>query len=424
MSAYEASRSSGSADSIRAEQVSRCSTGRERDSRNLVSSSPVARPLPRVLHVIAKLDIGGTERQLVEFIGRSSDPLRHHVATFYRLGALAGELANPAISVGSVPGTLLAPGNAGVIRNLRHTIRRLGVDLVHSYHNVSELLAAAAAPRGIPLVASRRGGNERWDSPTLKTLLGFAHRRVRVMLCNSQALADSTVREDRHPPRVKVIHNAVDLDRFRPRPFPEGARPAIVVVANLRPVKGLQRFLSAMSIVVHDLPSARARIVGDGPERARLERQALELGLDEHVEFVGEVPDVRPFVADSHVACLSSDFEGFPNALLEAMAMGRPVVSTAVGGVPELVRTGFDGLLTGTDPRELASALLVLLSDDDKIRQMGRNASIRAQDFAWPRVVRETESVYAAVLEEGRVGLGGRTSWRIPGGNHGSVRGT
>jgi phenylacetate-CoA ligase len=218
------------------------------------------------------------------------------------------------------------------------------------------------------------------------------------MLCNSRSLAESTLREDRHPPPVAVIPNAVDLDRFRPQPFPDEEPPTIVVVANLRPVKRLERFLEAMSIVVQDLPRARARILGDGPERTRLEKLALQLGLQEQVEFMGKVGDVRPSLRSCHVACLSSDSEGFPNALLEAMAMGRPVVSTAVGGVPELVRTGVDGLLTGTEAGEIATALLVVLADADKMRRMGANASARAHEFTWARVTRETEAVYAALI--------------------------
>ena len=82
------------------------------------------------------------------------------------------------------------------------------------------------------------------------------------------------------------------------------------------------------------MPAARAVLVGEGPERPRLEATAAELGLGERVRFAGAVTDVRPFLAEARVVALTSDHEGLPNALLEAMASGRPVVATRVGGVP------------------------------------------------------------------------------------------
>ena len=93
-----------------------------------------------------------------------------------------------------------------------------------------------------------------------------------------------------------------------------------------------------------------------------------------------------------------SDTEGFPNALLEAMAMGRPVVARGVGGIPELVRDGQDGFLVGADPREMADRLTSLLLDGDLRARQGASAHARAGTFTWDRVVRETETVYREVL--------------------------
>ena len=123
-----------------------------------------------------------------------------------------------------------------------------------------------------------------------------------------------------------------------------------------------------------------------------------ELDLAGSVSFAGRVPDPRPFVARAHVAALASDTEGFPNALLEAMAMGRPVVARGVGGIPELVRDGQDGFLVGADPQEMADRLTSLLLDGDLRARQGASAHARAGTFTWDRVVRETETVYREVL--------------------------
>ena len=126
-------------------------------------------------------------------------------------------------------------------------------------------------------------------------------------------------------------------------------------------------------------------LVGEGPERPRLEATAAELGLGERVRFAGAVTDVRPFLAEARVVALTSDHEGLPNALLEAMASGRPVVATRVGGVPELVRDGVDGLLTDADPASIARALTTLLSSPGEAERMGASRAGARRDLRLAR---------------------------------------
>ena len=198
-----------------------------------------------------------------------------------------------------------------------------------------------------------------------------------------------------------MIHNAVDTKRFARAPTPEDP-PTVVVVANLHPYKGHELFLRAIGLVRRRVPAVRAVLVGDGSERERLEHDVRERDLAGSVTFAGRVSDPRPFFARAHVAALASDTEGFPNALLEAMAMGRPVVARGVGGIPELVRDGEDGFLVGADPQEMADRLTSLLLDGDLRARQGTSANARAGTFTWDRVVRETETVYREVLSARR----------------------
>jgi glycosyltransferase involved in cell wall biosynthesis len=176
--------------------------------------------------------------------------------------------------------------------------------------------------------------------------------------------------------------------------------PTVTVVANLKPYKGQVRFLHAFRLVARELPGASALLVGGGPDQARLTSLASQLGLDENVTFVGQVEDARPYVARSHLVALTSSHEGFPNAILEAMAMGRPVVATRVGGIPELVRDGVDGLLTSLDPDDIARAIVSLLRDEPRRSEMGAAARGRAEGFDWGRVVKETEEAYRKLLRD------------------------
>lgn len=356
---------------------------------------------PQVLHVIPSLAIGGTERQLVEFVRRSSEPSGHRVAVFRSLGPLAEGLPTEPIRLGHLGTRALDLARVpALMRRLRRLIIRGGFDLVHAHLGLSEVLAAVATPHGVPLVASRRSRNLGFEAnAALKLVEGLGHRRVDVLICNSRYLAEVTAREDRWPPPTRVIVNAIDLEPYTPvPPFPSDALPHIAVVANLHPYKRQDRFLYAFRRVLADVPGARATLVGDGIERAALEALTAQLGLSDSVEFAGQVADPRPFVARSHAVALTSDAEGFPNALLEAMAQGRPVVATRVGGIPELVRDEVDGLLASGDPDEIAAHLHSLLVDVGLRERLGRSARERASTFTWGRLVREVESVYTDVL--------------------------
>jgi len=349
-----------------------------------------------VLHVIPSLAIGGTEGQLVGFIGRSGQPARHHVAVLDEAGPLASELPNPVILAGPVGRDPWHPGRfVGAAVGLRQAMR--GCDLVHAHLGLAEVLVAACAPRAIPFVASRRGRNTGFDGRLwLRVLEAFGRSREDVLICNARYWADRV--PDLWAPQIEVVHNAVDLDRFAVEPLPP-ERSTVVVVANLKPQKGHERFLRALALARSRVATARAVLVGDGSERSRLERLSESLDVADAVTFVGQVLDPRPHLKQAAVAALTSDHEGFPNALLEAMALGRPVVATRVGGIPELVRDGQDGFLTGPSPGEIADALVRLFTDGALLARMAVSARARAETYPWDRVVRETEAVYRRVID-------------------------
>jgi glycosyltransferase involved in cell wall biosynthesis len=358
---------------------------------------------PKVLHLIANLEIGGTERQLVEFIRRSSEPYRHHVATFYGGGPLAGDLPHPVIRLSrrSRRRADLA-SMARTVVPLRRVIRAGAFDLVHAHLGLSEVLAAVGTPKNVPVVASRRGPNIGFDANgILKLAEGLGHRRTATLICNAEVWAQRARDEDLWTPRTVVVPNGVDLDRFTPSPPPVGP-PTVAVVANLHPYKGHERFLRGFALMRRRIPDARAILVGDGVERPRLASLVADLDLSGGVTFTGQVADPRRFLRDAHVVALTSDFEGLPNALLEAMAMARPVVATRVGGVPEVVDDGVTGLLVPRDAGAIAGALERLLPDDGLRARLGGAARSHAERFAWSNVVARTEVVYEQVVGTSR----------------------
>jgi glycosyltransferase involved in cell wall biosynthesis len=177
---------------------------------------------------------------------------------------------------------------------------------------------------------------------------------------------------------------------------------AIGVVGLLRPQKAHQVLLRAAAVLREDWPQMRVLIVGDGPERERLEGLVDELGLRGTVRFAGLRTDVPDVLGALDIAVCCSDFEGSPLSVLEYMEAGLPVVATEVGGLPDLIEPGVNGLLVAPqDPPALAAALAELLSDPDRARAMGaRGRERRLAEFDIDVIVGRLEDLYTELLAE------------------------
>ena len=182
--------------------------------------------------------------------------------------------------------------------------------------------------------------------------------------------------------------------------LPEGVQ-VVGTVCALRPQKAIDVALEAVARLVGQRPGLRFLIVGDGPDRGRLERRAAELHLD-GVVFAGirpnaEIPDL---VAAMDVLVCSSDFEGTPAAVLEWMRAGKPIVATAVGGIPGIIEDGIGGLLVPPRaPDELATALARLLDDQELGRRLGAAARARQQaEFRLAHTIEQLEDLYETLF--------------------------
>jgi glycosyltransferase involved in cell wall biosynthesis len=195
------------------------------------------------------------------------------------------------------------------------------------------------------------------------------------------------------PAKLAIVPEPIDLTDWRRR-FVEAsdskaARPTILSVARMYPRKRLEDLLRASAILRTRIPRAQIRIVGEGPESARLRLLHRELGLDDTVVFLGEVTRSSLAVeyTSAHCFCLPTIQEGFGLVFAEAMAAGLPVVACRAAAVPELVEDGRTGLLVGPrNPAELAHALETLLVNENLRKEFGRAATQRIEAFDLPRV--------------------------------------
>jgi glycosyltransferase involved in cell wall biosynthesis len=194
-----------------------------------------------------------------------------------------------------------------------------------------------------------------------------------------------------------LIYNGVDTERFFPRPRANREPLIIGNLARLHRKNDQATLLRALALLEQreGMPPWRCRIAGDGPEAAALASLAVELGVDNRITFEGHVTDPVAYLQGLDIYVQSSIAEGLPNAILEAMACGLPIVATDVGGTRELVEHGRTGwLVTPGNPHALADALAHMLANIDGGRRFGEaGRQLVEERFAIDRMIRDTEAL-------------------------------
>jgi L-malate glycosyltransferase len=387
-------------------------TRQEMQGYSFQSSEQSSIPVMKVLFVICNLDRGGTETQAVELAKRlTSTRCQVTVAALQGTGPLREALQQAGIRIADFPkkgGLISVRGLVQFLRLVRF-IRREKFDVVHSHDLWANLVAVPAAKfAGAPVVFSsqRDLAHLYWYTPFRKRVIARIHRWSTGVIVNSSAVYE-LVQKEFHVParRVHVIHNGVAFERFaslranRGKLFPELDQNSklIVTVANMHTVvKGHYELLEAARRLKSPYPTARFVFVGDGPERLGLEESTRAFGLQDSVIFLGRRADIPELLACCDIFVLPSHAEGLPNSLLEAMATGLPVVATTVGGVPEVIEDGVNGLLVPPrDPASLADAIQRILRDPEFATRLVAVGRERARlQFSFDRVVAELQSVY------------------------------
>ena len=375
------------------------------------------RPL-RVQYVIGSMGVGGAERQVLDLLrGIDRTRVTPMVVCLESAGALA-----PSVAELGIPLEVIGYHGLRIKRHpvqtlsalyrLRRAIATFKPDIVHGQLFWAYVLGALAArSAGVPVVVASRLSLARFRTaltPFALRLEAAANRRTDVFIANAEAVRQDAIAAEGLPPeRVRVIHNGIHPSRLDVPPRDEARRalalppdiPVLVVVANLIAYKGHRVLFDAFARLRQQHPGAVLALLRDGVERAGLEQRARELGIDAHVRFVGSIPDVRPWLAAADLLVHPSFEEGFCNAVLEAMAAGRAVVATAVGGVPEAVEPGVTGwLVEPGDAAALATAIDHALASGAQRASAGASGRQRVIDrFMMARNVEAHEMLYNEV---------------------------
>jgi len=365
-----------------------------------------------VLHVAETAGWAGGEAYLLR-LAEGLDRRRFRLAVVVpEAGVLVGRLQGLGVPAFRVPlaARLVSPGALAALVAL---LRREQPAVVQSHgarSNVYTKLAARLA--GVPrVIATVHNSLFDYDVGALRTRLYVAAERLTSPLAHrvvavSRAVAGDLVARYRLPAaKVVTIQNGIDADAVAPRRSRAevvaalGLEPDAVLVgmaARMTRQKGHDVLLEALRLLAPRAPRLRCVLVGDGPLEPDVRRRAAALGIGDRCVFTGARDDVPDLLAALDVVALASRSEGLPFVLLEAMAVGRPVVATAVGGNAEAVEDGVTGLLVPPeDPPALAAALARLLERPDEARAMGVRGGRRVREhFGLGRMIGGLEALY------------------------------
>jgi N-acetyl-alpha-D-glucosaminyl L-malate synthase BshA len=288
------------------------------------------------------------------------------------------------------------------------------LDLLHVHYAIPHASAAYMAKkivetqgRYIPVITTLHGtditlvGRDKTFAP----VVAFSINQSDAITAVSQNLRDETYRSFPIEKEIRVIHNFVDTRRFQRKPIdafrrviaPNGER-ILLHASNFRKVKRVQDIVRIFEIVHKKIPS-KLLFVGDGPERSAAESLCRELDICDDTRFVGKQEQMEEILAVADLFLLTSEYESFGLAALEAMAAGVPVISTNAGGLPEIQIQGETGYLDDVgDIHSMSEHAIRILEDDATLKRFKANAMAHAKNFDIDRIVPQYEALYNRFL--------------------------
>ncbi len=364
-----------------------------------------------VLLLVRSLGHGGCERDAAKIaIGLDRDRFEPHVAVFHDGGFLTSHVVGAGVPILSLPlRSFLNSSLFVAARKMGSYIRQHGIRLVHAFDVPSDLFAAPVArwyrvPAVVTSQLSYRSMYLPWERAALKFTDWLSHRIV----TNSQAVGESLRLSAGFPAdKLYLCYNGVDTSNFYPGPgvrLPEFEGASLIVgsVCVMRAEKRMDWLLEAFADISRIHRGLRLLLVGSGPETQRLLDLRDRLGLCEICHFEPSRLDAADWMRGIDIFVNASSIESFPNAVLEAMACGCCVIGSNVGGIPELITHGEDGLVFETVSQgDLAAAIGLAASDPELRQRLRRQAVFTAHErFSMKITLERTEALYDSLLDQ------------------------
>ncbi len=311
------------------------------------------------------------------------------------------------VDVLSYPLFRFPPYTVALASQMASVIKKHKLDLIHAHYAIPHAVSAYLAHEmtGIPYVVTLHGSDVHTlgADPAYQPATRFAVEAADAVTCVTKHICQTAEQTLGVRCKINPITNFTDPDQFKPGPCIhrcEEHQKELVHVSNFRPVKRVPDLVTAFAQISSEVPDATLLLLGDGPERPTVERLIREFNLGDRVRCPGFKRDVYTYLRCAHAFVLCSELEGAPLSILEAMSSGLPVVATEVGGIPELITDGKNGLLVPFgDIDALANKLYAVLTDDVLAQSLGEQArkSILANHTA-EQVIPRYEEVYETII--------------------------
>lgn len=288
------------------------------------------------------------------------------------------------------------------------------IDIVHTHSPVpfmADVAVFAAHNLNIPTVSTYHSGGMKKGKVWTDVIIYFYEQYfLRAMLrkTNKVVTVHQAFMKKNYPEvayKTSFIPTGVDLERFSPTPLPETEMVTFVGrIEHSSSWKGIEQLLQAMVLVIADRPEAKLTLVGGGDALEHYKERAKTLGIEKSVTIAGPKfkDDLVKAYAATTLICLpsTSDSEAFSVTLVEAMASGRPIIGTTIGGTPQVIEEGKNGLLVAPkDPKALAHAILRILSDKTFAQAMGDYGARKSKEFSWEIQTEKYKKLFSDVLK-------------------------
>lgn len=377
-----------------------------------------------VLHIYQNSKIGGIQQQILSIVrGYDREKFNPTVCCFGPKMEIGSEIEKAGINFVALNRQRYSKFSVGIIVDLYRLMKERNIHVLRTHKYRANLYGRIAGKlAGVPVIIASEHNIYR-DEKEKRFIRRITNKILSIvtdkMVTVSDAIRKDILKYDRvSPSKIMVLHNGVDTETFKPivnfrdirKQFAMSKDDVVIgFVGRLVINKGLNYLIEAVSLLKVSY-NIKLLIAGDGSLMEELKKMARDKGLEESVIFTGLRRDITDILSSIDIFVLSSIKEGFPNSLLEAMAMGKPVVATAVGGIPEVINHGTNGLLVKPADIEGLQTALKLLIDD---RLMAENLGLAARDFIEKNygitaTARKWEMLYLEVLQ--RKGLLGRNA--------------
>lgn len=278
-------------------------------------------------------------------------------------------------------------------------------DVVHTHLNVIKYAAPAAKLAGVPTCVHtvHNVAQEEAEGRLQKITNRIFFRRGWAVPVALSPKVQNSIQDfyGMNAEQIPMIYNGIDLERCRVKENYASEELRLIHIGRFNTQKNHRGLLDAFALIQKKLPGCRLELLGDGELREEMEAYARELGISDQVYFLGNQPDVYPYLQDADVFLLPSKFEGMPMTIIEAMGTGLPVVAAAVGGVPDMFTDGESGFLVSKEPEKVAEAVLRLAESEALRAGMGQKAREESVRFSAAYMAK----CYCDVYEKGGKGL-------------------